>query len=171
MISGNGSILFEEICLSYFPSAARMSRCDSDFFCCAAPAPVQVATSKIDEYARGMISGNGSTLFEELGLYYIGPLDGHNLDDLVTVLNDVRSADTVGPVLVHVITEKGRGYLPAETAQVGRCLSDACFLDACLSGFWYSNCRCSKGVRCGSQLYKDSGPLLLQMLMQTPSPA
>jgi 1-deoxy-D-xylulose-5-phosphate synthase len=79
----------------------------------------QVATSKIDEYARGMISGSGSTLFEELGLYYIGPVDGHNLDDLVTVLNDVRSADTVGPVLVHVITEKGRGYLPAETAQVG----------------------------------------------------
>jgi 1-deoxy-D-xylulose-5-phosphate synthase len=42
-----------------------------------------VATSKIDEYARGMISGSGSTLFEELGLYYIGPVDGHNLDDLV----------------------------------------------------------------------------------------
>ncbi|WIA11070.1 hypothetical protein OEZ85_011221 [Tetradesmus obliquus] len=81
------------------------------------PQPIQVATSKIDEYARGMISGSGSTLFEELGLYYIGPLDGHNLEDLVTVLNDVRSADTVGPVLVHVITEKGRGYLPAETAQ------------------------------------------------------
>lgn len=43
----------------------------------------QVATSKIDEYARGMISGSGSTLFEELGLYYIGPVDGHNVDDLV----------------------------------------------------------------------------------------
>eukprot|EP00878_Enallax_costatus_P000400 GHUV01000488.1.p1 GENE.GHUV01000488.1~~GHUV01000488.1.p1 ORF type:complete len:739 (+),score=252.51 GHUV01000488.1:855-3071(+) len=81
------------------------------------PQPIQVATSKIDEYARGMISGSGSTLFEELGLYYIGPVDGHNVDDLVAVLNDVKSADTVGPVLVHVITEKGRGYLPAETAQ------------------------------------------------------
>lgn len=78
---------------------------------------LQVATSKIDEYARGMISGSGSTLFEELGLYYIGPVDGHNVDDLVAVLNDVKSADTVGPVLIHVITEKGRGYLPAETAQ------------------------------------------------------
>lgn len=44
---------------------------------------MQVATSKIDEYARGMISGSGSTLFEELGLYYIGPVDGHNVDDLV----------------------------------------------------------------------------------------
>ncbi len=43
----------------------------------------QVATSKIDEYARGMISGSGSTLFEELGLYYIGPVDGHNIDDLI----------------------------------------------------------------------------------------
>jgi deoxyxylulose-5-phosphate synthase len=67
-----------------------------------------------------MISGSGSTLFEELGLYYIGPVDGHNVDDLVAVLSEVRSADTVGPVLIHVITEKGRGYLPAETAQVGK---------------------------------------------------
>lgn len=91
-----------------------------NFYTCVLSTPLrvlQVATSKIDEYARGMISGSGSTLFEELGLYYIGPVDGHNVDDLVAVLNDVKSADTVGPVLVHVITEKGRGYLPAETAQ------------------------------------------------------
>ncbi|EFJ41925.1 hypothetical protein VOLCADRAFT_107482 [Volvox carteri f. nagariensis] len=81
------------------------------------PDVVQKATAKIDEYARGMISGTGSTLFEELGLYYIGPVDGHNVDDLVAVLNEVKSAETVGPVLVHVVTEKGRGYLPAETAQ------------------------------------------------------
>lgn len=47
---------------------------------------LQEATAKIDEYARGMISGSGSTLFEELGLYYIGPIDGHNLDDLIAVL-------------------------------------------------------------------------------------
>ncbi len=47
---------------------------------------LQEATAKIDEYARGMISGSGSTLFEELGLYYIGPIDGHNMDDLVAVL-------------------------------------------------------------------------------------
>ncbi len=51
------------------------------------PDVVQKATAKIDEYARGMISGTGSTLFEELGLYYIGPVDGHNVDDLVAVLN------------------------------------------------------------------------------------
>mmetsp|Transcript_6361 Transcript_6361/g.14096 ORF Transcript_6361/g.14096 Transcript_6361/m.14096 type:complete len:725 (+) Transcript_6361:161-2335(+) len=81
------------------------------------PDVVQKATAKIDEYARGMISGTGSTLFEELGLYYIGPLDGHNVDDLVAVLNEVKSAETVGPVLIHIVTEKGRGYVPAETSQ------------------------------------------------------
>ncbi|KAJ9523642.1 1-deoxy-D-xylulose 5-phosphate synthase [Haematococcus lacustris] len=81
------------------------------------PDVVQKATAKIDEYARGMISGTGSTLFEELGLYYIGPVDGHNMDDLVAVLNEVKSAETVGPVLVHVVTEKGRGYTPALTSQ------------------------------------------------------
>lgn len=157
------------------------------------PEAIQEATSKIDEYARGMISGSGSTLFEELGLYYIGPIDGHNLDNLVAVLQgappllsfhvshnaamcslsvlklywsgaaverscglvaflaadnrngcqrnrlsvgcrlmmsgpakrscrgcvdgaEVKSTETVGPVLVHIVTEKGRGYLPAETA-------------------------------------------------------
>jgi 1-deoxy-D-xylulose-5-phosphate synthase len=60
------------------------------------PQPLQVATSKIDEYARGMISGSGSTLFEELGLYYIGPVDGHNIDDLIAVLSEVKAAETVG---------------------------------------------------------------------------
>lgn len=54
------------------------------------PEPIQEATAKIDEYARGMISGSGSTLFEELGLYYIGPVDGHNLSDLIDVLNGRR---------------------------------------------------------------------------------
>jgi 1-deoxy-D-xylulose-5-phosphate synthase len=50
------------------------------------PEPIQEATAKIDDYARGMISGKPSTLFEELGLYYIGPIDGHNLDDMIAVL-------------------------------------------------------------------------------------
>ena len=59
------------------------------------PQPLQVATSKIDEYARGMISGSGSTLFEELGLYYIGPVDGHNIDDLISVMSEVKAAETV----------------------------------------------------------------------------
>lgn len=72
--------------------------------------------AKVDEYARGMISGSGSTLFEELGLYYIGPVDGHNIDDLVTILKEVKSTKTTGPVLIHVVTEKGRGYPYAERA-------------------------------------------------------
>ncbi|KAJ8493159.1 hypothetical protein OPV22_014880 [Ensete ventricosum] len=72
--------------------------------------------AKVDEYARGMISGSGSTLFEELGLYYIGPVDGHNIDDLVTILKEVKDTKTTGPVLIHVVTEKGRGYPYAERA-------------------------------------------------------
>nr|XP_010914935.1 probable 1-deoxy-D-xylulose-5-phosphate synthase, chloroplastic isoform X2 [Elaeis guineensis] len=61
--------------------------------------------AKVDEYARGMIGPLGATLFEELGLYYIGPVDGHNIDDLICVLNEVASLDSTGPVLIHVITE------------------------------------------------------------------
>ncbi|KAG7669017.1 hypothetical protein Ndes2526B_g00737 [Nannochloris sp. 'desiccata'] len=80
------------------------------------PDAIQNATAKIDEYARGMISGTGSTLFEELGFYYIGPVDGHNLEDLIDVMSEIKKTETVGPVLLHVVTEKGRGYLPAETA-------------------------------------------------------
>lgn len=72
--------------------------------------------SKVDEYTRGMISGSGSSLFEELGLYYIGPVDGHNLEDLVTILEKVKSTPTAGPVLIHVVTEKGKGYPYAERA-------------------------------------------------------
>ncbi|CAN1854053.1 Probable 1-deoxy-D-xylulose-5-phosphate synthase, chloroplastic [Linum perenne] len=72
--------------------------------------------AKVDEYARGMISGTGSTLFEELGLYYIGPINGHNIDDIVAILNDVKSTKATGPVLLHVVTEKGRGYPYAEKA-------------------------------------------------------
>ncbi|CAH9071806.1 unnamed protein product [Cuscuta epithymum] len=72
--------------------------------------------AKVDEYARGLISGSGSTLFEELGLYYIGPVDGHNVNDLISILKEVKSTKTTGPVLIHVITEKGRGYPYAEKA-------------------------------------------------------
>ncbi|GAB2266334.1 1-deoxy-D-xylulose-5-phosphate synthase 1 [Dionaea muscipula] len=78
--------------------------------------PMHEIAAKVDEYARGMISGSGSTLFEELGLYYIGPVDGHNMDDLVAILKEVKSTKTTGPVLIHVVTEKGRGYPHAEKA-------------------------------------------------------
>ena len=81
------------------------------------PTPVQEVTAKVDEYARGMISGSGSTLFEELGLYYIGTVDGHNLEDLVAILQEVKETKSVGPVLIHIVTEKGRGYSYAEDAQ------------------------------------------------------
>lgn len=72
--------------------------------------------AKVDEYARGMLSASGSTLFEELGLYYIGPVDGHNLDDLVTIFQKVKAMPAPGPVLIHIVTEKGKGYPPAEAA-------------------------------------------------------
>jgi 1-deoxy-D-xylulose-5-phosphate synthase len=69
---------------------------------------------RAEEYARGLITGDG-TLFEELGFYYVGPIDGHNLDHLLPVLRNVRDAKS-GPILVHVVTQKGKGYPPAETS-------------------------------------------------------
>lgn len=72
--------------------------------------------AKVDEYARGMISASGSTLFEELGLYYIGPVDGHNVEDLITIFQKVKALPAPGPVLIHIVTEKGKGYPPAEAA-------------------------------------------------------
>ncbi|CAL9752632.1 unnamed protein product [Musa acuminata subsp. burmannicoides] len=72
--------------------------------------------AKVDEYARGMMSATGSSLFEELGLYYIGPVDGHNVEDLVTIFEKVKSLPAPGPVLIHIVTEKGKGYPPAESA-------------------------------------------------------
>jgi 1-deoxy-D-xylulose-5-phosphate synthase len=77
------------------------------------PRPLQDAARKTDEYARGMTMGG--TLFEELGFYYVGPIDGHNLDHLIPVLENVRDTDH-GPILVHVVTKKGHGYAPAEAA-------------------------------------------------------
>ena len=77
------------------------------------PRSLQSAAKKTDEYARGMTMGG--TLFEELGFYYVGPIDGHNLDHLIPVLENVRDAEE-GPILVHVVTKKGKGYEPAEQA-------------------------------------------------------
>jgi len=68
---------------------------------------------RAEEYARGMMTGG--TLFEELGFFYVGPIDGHNLDHLLPVLTNVRDAES-GPILVHVVTQKGKGYAPAEAA-------------------------------------------------------
>jgi len=77
------------------------------------PAPLHRAASKTDEFARGMVMGG--TLFEELGFYYVGPIDGHNLEQLIPVLENVRDA-AAGPCLIHVVTQKGKGYAPAEAA-------------------------------------------------------
>jgi len=77
------------------------------------PRPLQDIARKAEEYARGMATGG--TLFEELGFYYVGPIDGHNLEHLVPVLKNVKEIDDK-PVLVHVVTQKGKGYGPAESA-------------------------------------------------------
>jgi 1-deoxy-D-xylulose-5-phosphate synthase len=71
------------------------------------------AITRAVEHARGFVTGG--TLFEELGFYYVGPIDGHNLDHLLPVLRNVRDAE-FGPILVHVVTQKGKGYAPAETS-------------------------------------------------------
>jgi 1-deoxy-D-xylulose-5-phosphate synthase len=68
---------------------------------------------KVEEYARTLVTGG--TMFEELGFYYVGPIDGHNLDHLLPVLKNVRDAKA-GPILIHVVTQKGKGYPPAETS-------------------------------------------------------
>ena len=77
------------------------------------PEPLHKAAKKTDEFARGMAMGG--TLFEELGFYYVGPVDGHNLDQLIPILENVRDA-AEGPCLIHVVTQKGKGYAPAENA-------------------------------------------------------
>ena len=78
------------------------------------PRPMAQMLKRAEEYARGMVTGG--TLFEELGFYYVGPVDGHNLAHLLPVLRNVRDARTGGPVLVHAVTEKGHGYPPAANA-------------------------------------------------------
>ena len=92
--------------LSLRDLAARMAR--------RFPRGVATTAKRAEEYARGILTGG--TLFEELGFYYVGPIDGHNLDHLLPVLRNVRDAEESGPILVHAITQKGRGYAPAEAA-------------------------------------------------------
>ncbi len=77
------------------------------------PEPIHDWARKAEEYTRGWVTGG--TLFEELGFYYVGPVDGHDIRALVEVLENVRDAE-VGPMLVHVVTKKGKGYAPAENA-------------------------------------------------------
>ena len=81
----------------------------------AFPKPFEQAAKRAEEFARGFVTGG--TLFEELGFYYIGPIDGHNLDHLLPVLRNVRDAKGERPILVHVVTRKGHGYPPAEESE------------------------------------------------------
>ena len=78
------------------------------------PHPMETVAKRAEEYARGMVTGG--TLFEELGFYYIGPVDGHDMDNLVPILENIRDRGGNQPVLLHIKTEKGYGYPPAEAA-------------------------------------------------------
>jgi 1-deoxy-D-xylulose-5-phosphate synthase len=79
----------------------------------AMPEPLHRTARRMEEYARGLFTGG--TLFDELGFYYVGPVDGHDVEALVDVLENVRDAE-IGPMLVHVVTHKGKGYEPAENS-------------------------------------------------------
>ena len=76
------------------------------------PRRLSETARRAEEYARGLVTGG--TLFEELGFYYVGPIDGHNIDHLLPVLKNIRDDKEEGPVLLHVVTHKGHGYPPAE---------------------------------------------------------
>lgn len=76
------------------------------------PRGIERTLGRAEEYARGMLTGG--TLFEEMGFYYLGPIDGHNFDHLLPVLRNVRDAEESGPILIHAITQKGKGYAKAE---------------------------------------------------------
>ena len=78
------------------------------------PKPLEMAARRAEEFARGFVAGG--TLFDELGFYYVGPVDGHNLEHLLPILKNARDSDLDKPILVHVVTKKGKGYPPAEAS-------------------------------------------------------
>ncbi len=78
------------------------------------PRPIERTARRAEEYARGILTGG--TLFEEMGFYYVGPIDGHNMEHLLPVLRNLRDSDAQAPLLLHVVTQKGKGYAPAEAA-------------------------------------------------------
>jgi len=77
------------------------------------PKALEIGATRAEEFARGMVTGG--TMFEEMGFYYVGPIDGHNLDQLLPILKNVRDSET-GPIIVHCRTQKGKGYGPAESS-------------------------------------------------------
>jgi 1-deoxy-D-xylulose-5-phosphate synthase len=80
----------------------------------ALPRPLEMAARRAEEFARGFVAGG--TLFDELGFYYVGPVDGHNIDHLLPVLRNARDSRLDKPILIHVVTKKGKGYPPAEAS-------------------------------------------------------
>lgn len=80
------------------------------------PAPLQAAARSLDEGIRTSLGNTNATMFEQMGFYYVGPVDGHNLDHLLPVLRNARDTKHEGPILIHAITQKGKGYLPAENS-------------------------------------------------------
>jgi len=76
------------------------------------PRQIETVAQRAEEYARGMVTGG--TMFEELGFYYVGPIDGHNMEHLVPILKNLRDDPEDAPILLHIVTEKGHGYQPAE---------------------------------------------------------
>jgi 1-deoxy-D-xylulose-5-phosphate synthase len=109
-VGGMSAYLARQVSGSAYQSIRKLGR----HMAGALPRPLQEAARKAEEYVRGMATGG--TFFEELGFYYVGPLDGHNLEHLVPVLRNVAQMDD-RPVLVHVVTQKGKGYAPAEKAE------------------------------------------------------
>lgn len=78
------------------------------------PGPIRHAAKRAEEGVR--VSAGGGSLFEEMGFYYIGPVDGHNLDQLLPILRNIRDGEHDGPILIHALTQKGKGYAPAESS-------------------------------------------------------
>ncbi|HEX4183169.1 MAG TPA: 1-deoxy-D-xylulose-5-phosphate synthase [Caulobacteraceae bacterium] len=108
-VGGMSAYLARQVSSSAYQSFRKLGRHVAG----ALPRPLKEAARKVEEYARGMATGG--TFFEELGFYYVGPIDGHNMDHLVPVLKNVHEIKD-RPVLVHVVTQKGHGYGPAENA-------------------------------------------------------
>jgi 1-deoxy-D-xylulose-5-phosphate synthase len=109
-VGGMSSYLAKLVSGGFYRFARNVGRNVASAF----PRPIKEAARKAEEYARGMVAGG--TFFEELGFFYVGPIDGHNVGDLVTVLKNVRGM-AGKPVLIHVVTQKGKGYDPAEKAE------------------------------------------------------
>src|SRR3954464_7771567 len=108
-VGGMSAYLARVVSSGSYQSFRKLGRQVADVL----PRPLKEAARKAEEFARGMATGG--TFFEELGFYYVGPVDGHDVDLLVKILENVRDAEE-GPMLVHVVTRKGKGYAPAEAA-------------------------------------------------------